>query len=458
MTDGRKKDVNMASKTGASAKHAATEKQRALLLKLGVKFDPTSLTMGDASALIEEALATAPATEKQRAFLLKYGQIFDPKITKAAATALIGELIATRQVDHGLSLADVQSYDPRGGRGNRKEKRYCCPFCRKKISHEHRDFAVDSTSGKYYCHACNAKGILTEWRKSSDYQPVYRPMTKREHFRAVMETQSSVQFDTIPVERVAATLRHYENNAFIQFLLREFDRESVIRAIAAYRIGTMYEPSRGDRTVFWQIDKNGKVRSGKLMTYDPITGRRDKAKGSNWVHAIMKASGSLSDDFELEQCFFGEHLLPYDRRLVVAIVESEKSAVISSICLPQYRWLACGGKHNLQPEKLVQIGKRRIVLYPDAGGFAEWSELAASAREVGLDVRVFDLIERRATAEEKKADIDIADWLLAANRAKNANAEPVQARHQQTEIEEAVYVAVTSDSYLVPQEIWKLKW
>jgi len=451
----------MAGKTGASVKRAATEKQRALLLKLGVKFDPSSLTMTDASALIEEALATAPATEKQRAFLLRSGQVFDPKITKAAATALIGELITTRRINDGLSLADIQGYDPRGGRGKATWRRFCCPFCRKKVNNEHRDLAANFNTGGYRCHVCGAKGILTEWRKSGDYQPVYHPKTKREHFRAAIETGSSAQFDAIPIERVTATLRHYENNAFTQFLLREFDRESVIRAIAAYRIGTMYEPKRGDRTVFWQIDKDGKVRSGKLISYDPTTGKRDKAKGSNWAHAIMKASGSLSEGFELEQCFFGEHLLPYDRRMAVAIVESEKSAVISSICMPQYRWLACGGKRNLQPEKLVRIGKRRIVLYPDAGGFAEWLELAAAAREAGLDVRVFDLIEQRATPEEKKADIDIADWLIAANRAKRETvaAEPAQGEQQrQPEIEEAVYVAVTSDSYLVPQEVWPPDW
>ncbi len=446
MSNGRKKGVIKTGNKGTSDHRPATAKQCDLLRKLSIRFNQAKITTSEASALIEHAIATAPATEKQRAFLLKHGQIFKPKITKAEATKLIEDLIATRQVDVGLSLAEVQSYDPRGGRGNRKEKRFCCPFCRKKVSHEHRDMAVNSNTGEYYCHACNAKGILTEWRKSRDFQPANKPMTKREHFRAAMEKQPDTGFDTIPMEKVKATLCRYEYNAFIRFLLREFEWQDVVRAIAAYRIGTMYERKLGERTVFWQIDKKGKVRSGKLMSYDPITGRRNKAKPSNWVHAILKASGGLPDDFELEQCFFGEHLLPHDPRLAVAIVESEKSAVISSICLPQYRWLACGGKYNLQPEKLVRIGKRRIVLYPDAAGFAEWSELAAAAREAGLDVGVFDLIERRATAKEKKSDIDIADWLLAANRVRRAKIAtkrmPLECRPG--EIDDAVERALTT--------------
>lgn len=455
MTDKMKKSVKVAGKKRAGGAQAATEKQRELLRKLGVNFDPATLTMAEASALIEQGIANRPATEKQRAFLLKSGRAFDPKITKTAAAELIGELIETR-ID-GLSLAEVQSYDPRGGRGAQKQKRFCCPYCRKKISPNHRSFVVNSDDGRYYCHVCNAKGVLTEWRKSRDHQPVDpSPKSKREQFRAAIIRPSNARFDTIPVERVAATLRHYESNAFVQFLLGEFDRISVIKAIAAYRVGTMYEPKWGDRTVFWQIDKDGKVRSGKLMSYDPVTGKRDKAKGSNWAHTLMKAAGSLSEDFELEQCFFGEHLLPYDRRMAVAVVESEKSAVIASICLPRYRWLACGGKHNLQPEKLARIGNRSVALYPDAGGFAEWSELAVAARDAGLDVRVSDLIERRATPEEKKADVDIADWLLAANRAKKAT-EPagrLWVKQNKLEIDEAVYMAIASDSFLAPDEVW----
>src|SRR5262249_32441687 len=125
------------------------------------------------------------------------------------------------------------------------------------------------------------------------------------------------------------------------------------------------------------------------------------------------------ESFRLAQCFFGEHLLR-GSNLPIAIVESEKSAVIASIFMPQYTWLASGAKLNLQPEKLARIATRRVMLVPDADAFEEWSELAKEAREAGLDVVVLDLLEKEATAEEKEEGIDLADWLIDYNRRDRA--------------------------------------
>jgi hypothetical protein len=135
----------------------------------------------------------------------------------------------------------------------------------------------------------------------------------------------------------------------------------------------------------------------------------------------MIKAGELPDSFRLAQCFFGEHLLR-NSRLPIAIIESEKSAVIASIFIPQYTWLASGAKLNLQPEKLVRIAKRRVLLVPDADAFTEWSGLAGEAREAGLDVVVLDLLEKEATAQEKQEGIDLADWLIEYNRSDRAGA------------------------------------
>ena len=66
----------------------------------------------------------------------------------------------------------------------------------------------------------------------------------------------------------------------------------------------------------------------------------------NWVHSVMKYAGQLPENWELTQCLFGEHLLSAidEKQKTVALVESEKTAIIASCIMPKYIWLATGGK------------------------------------------------------------------------------------------------------------------
>ena len=74
--------------------------------------------------------------------------------------------------------------------------------------------------------------------------------------------------------------------------------------------------------MYWQVDKDNNVRSGKIMLYNPETGHRvkDERYGArvNWVHSELKLQ-----NFHLQQCLFGEHLLPLYTDRTVMLVESE---------------------------------------------------------------------------------------------------------------------------------------
>lgn len=171
---------------------------------------------------------------------------------------------------------------------------------------------------------------------------------------------SSKRFDLIPVDYLLGTLGNYSQNAFVRFLLNLFPDCSaeINKAVNDYRIGT----TKTGRTVFWQIDKNNRIRTGKIIAYDAATGKRIKSINPNWTHAELKKRNLLAQDFNLKQCFFGEHLLRNNSDKATYIVEAEKTAVIASICHPENVWLAIGSKQSLKFDRLKQIGRNRKII------------------------------------------------------------------------------------------------
>jgi len=57
-------------------------------------------------------------------------------------------------------------------------------------------------------------------------------------------------------------------------------------------------------TILWQIDTDNNIRTGKLIKYNPITGKRQKKPyvATNWIHSLH-----CKKEFILKQCLFGEH-------------------------------------------------------------------------------------------------------------------------------------------------------
>ncbi len=107
----------------------------------------------------------------------------------------------------------------------------------------------------------------------------------------------------IPVQLFEGSLKNYEINGFAGFLTKLFGVEIANQLISRYLIGT--SKHWGGATVFWQIDGRGNVRTGKIMLYSPVTGKRSKEAyhHPNWVHNVLKLP-----EFNLQQCLFGEHL------------------------------------------------------------------------------------------------------------------------------------------------------
>lgn len=286
-------------------------------------------------------------------------------------------------------------------------------------------YILEEGSKKSQCPACNKKRFVRYIdKKTGDYLPEIFGRCDREdscgYFydpysdgyvngkklyklpeRVQKNRQNSVDF--IPYHTFSESLKAYQKNYFIQYLLSLFDKNTVDKLISTYRIGTSkhWEGS----TVFWQIDMQGDIRTGKVMLYSN-NGHRVKEPYShiNWVHSL------LYNNYNLEQCLFGEHLLSDDKRIPIAIVESEKTAILSSVYFPEYIWLAAGSKSNLKPERCNSLIGRRVVLFPDLGAFNDWTQKAHDLSYF-CDISVSDVLESYADDCEKEEGYDLADYL-----------------------------------------------
>jgi hypothetical protein len=157
------------------------------------------------------------------------------------------------------------------------------------------------------------------------------------------------------------------------------------------------------------------------MQYNPGTGRRIKHESGaiDWVHNKLKKAGTLPEDFNLQQCFFGEHLLKVYPSKYVAIVESEKSAIIASCIMPELVWLAAGNLNGLSIEKCQALKGRDIMLYPDLGAFEKWSLKAVEIHEkCNCKVTVSTLLEDEASDSDRANGLDIADFIVAELKSK----------------------------------------
>ena len=116
--------------------------------------------------------------------------------------------------------------------------------------------------------------------------------------KSVIHTRPApVEPSYIPDRIVRASLSHYDKNPLYRYLCGVFGTKETLRLFNLYRIGT--SAKWGGSTVFWQTDESGKVRTGKIMLYNPATGRRVKEPQArvSWAHSELRLP-----DFNLRQC------------------------------------------------------------------------------------------------------------------------------------------------------------
>jgi hypothetical protein len=156
------------------------------------------------------------------------------------------------------------------------------------------------------------------------------------------------------------------------------------------------------------------VRGGKIFGYDSLTGKRVKKPYvlQNWVH---KVSPEHKDrPFILTHCFFGEHLLTRYPFKPVGLVESEKTALICSLYLPNFVWLATGSLEGISIEKSQALKGRKVILFPDLSidgvAFNKWKGKLEFLKSIAKSVEISDLLERMAPESDRQNGYDLADY------------------------------------------------
>lgn len=229
-----------------------------------------------------------------------------------------------------------------------------------------------------------------------------------DEFRNVKPIQVSLPepsfIDDIYLRR---SLKGIDKNPLFKWISGWFGIEDSMKLFDLYKVGTSV--LWGGSTVFWQIDLQNKVRAGKIMAYDPNTGHRIKDDNCRvtWVHSYLKLN-----PFNLRQCFFGEHLFSMFPDKTIAIVESEKSALIAAHFMPELLWIATGGSNGcFNSEAVKSLQNRTVLLVPDLGMTEKWRQKLELLKPICNSVFITDRLEKIASPEQIERGLDIADFL-----------------------------------------------
>ena len=287
-----------------------------------------------------------------------------------------------------------------------QSSRYYCPNCEKKNSFvlyvdiETGEFLNEKVGRCNHESSCGYHYKPKQYFQDSGNLDFYNKQIK--NFKPPPAPPPPISY--FDMEHLIETETNYNNNNFVQFLLTIYDRNAVFEAVKKYRIGT--SDCWNGANVFWYLDRRNKVRSGKVMLYDKVTGKRVKTSGTpriNSMRSILLKKGLINEGFNQKTGLYGEHLLS-DKDKPIALVESEKTAIIASIEFPEYIWLASGSRAFLTNDRIKVLKGRDVTLYPDNDAFDEWNKKASAHH-----FKISYLVKEKCSLP----NADLADYILS---------------------------------------------
>lgn len=254
-----------------------------------------------------------------------------------------------------------------------------CPFHTEKS----KSFVVSPQRQKYKCFGCGVAG------DSIDFIIKHKGLNYKNALQWIADFENIIidkEYKTDPYIEPEPT--YLNPNILSKSLLSKCDNnfniwlKSLTNKQHEYIISTS---KHWDKSVcFWYIDIKNRICSGKIMQYNPINGKRIKEPKAlvTWVHRVLKLP-----NYNLSVCLFGEYILPKYPDKKVAIVESEKTAILASIFFPNLVWLASGSLSYLNFKRCQVLKGRKVILYPDVGAESQWMEKANQLNEIMPDTK-----------------------------------------------------------------------
>ena len=91
----------------------------------------------------------------------------------------------------------------------------------------------------------------------------------------------------------------------------------------------------------------------------------------------------------------------------------QAAGVVMSHFIPDYIWLATGGKNGCFNSEAMQVLKgREVTLIPDLGATEQWKEKSALLAGICKRVVVSNVLECTSDEEQRSQGLDIADFFL----------------------------------------------
>ena len=312
------------------------------------------------------------------------------------------------------------------GTGN-EGRRACCPY----HEDQHPSLHFSTKRGCFKCFVCGARGdaiklvqdqenlSFTEacdWIIKACNIVVVEDAPASKSVRSVGSVCEIKQPSVCPLDPALVDRSLSVDSEFCRSLVSAgyLTQSQMQSAASRYRLGATKEGG----VIFWEIDAQNRVHTGKIMYYQSDC-HRDKTHTPTWVHALIKEE--LPQDYELQHCLFGLHLINTGavKPPHIAIVESEKTAVIMSEIIPEFIWLSCGGLQMFKPELLSPLIDHKVILFPDTDesgeAFTTWTQIAQQANKLypfKHPLRISNLLESAASLDQKQRKIDIVDFLF----------------------------------------------
>lgn len=178
----------------------------------------------------------------------------------------------------------------------------------------------------------------------------------------------------------------------------------MLHAAERYLLGK----SRCGKTIYWMIDRDDRCLDGHIGN--------GSYTADTWVSTLLINRFPKHFQFPpIRHCLFGLHLLQ-EKGEKVAIVESERSAVILSELFPDFTWLASVYPMNLSPDNLEPLQGHEVTLFPRTDTtmttYLSWQDTADLARRrCHLDITVDDTLEKHASDGQKERGFDLLDFI-----------------------------------------------